>query len=74
MRIFQWAVDLWRARQRDIDLQVLWPACYRNARDIEHAKVAFFRHAMQDKAWACLGEDEVFSRVHGLTAPMRRRK
>jgi hypothetical protein len=59
-------MDWWHARQRSIDLQVLWPACKANAKDIDHAKAAFAVHAFNDRAWVCLSEEEIKRRIDAL--------
>jgi hypothetical protein len=41
----------WRARQRAIDLQILWPICKEKARSLDHARAAFAVHAFSDPAW-----------------------
>ncbi|MDA8119177.1 MAG: hypothetical protein M0Z85_03815 [Gammaproteobacteria bacterium] len=41
----------WWSRQRSIDMDILWPACKQQARDIDHARAAFAVHAFQDPAW-----------------------
>ena len=63
----RWLIDLWRQRQRAIDLRILWPACKENAADLDHAKAAFARHAFHDAAWTCLGEDEIKRRINELS-------
>ncbi len=45
----------WHARQRNIDLQILWPACKQQATDLIHARAAFAEHAYNDAAWLELG-------------------
>lgn len=47
-----WLRDWWWARQRRIDLQILWPACKEIAEDLDGARAAFFYHAVNDPAWA----------------------
>jgi hypothetical protein len=59
-------ISLWRRRQRSIDLQVLWPACKDHAQDLDQARVAFAIHAYRDKAWLCLGEDEIRRQINEL--------
>jgi hypothetical protein len=54
-----WLLDIWYARQRRLDLDLLWPACKEKAKDLDHAKVAFAFHAFHDKAWLWLGEDHI---------------
>lgn len=54
------------ARCRAIDLQILWPLCVEQARDLDHAKAAFAVHAFNDPAWMCLGDQEVTRIIDGL--------
>ncbi len=51
MSLIVWLRNLWWARQRKIDLMCLWPACVRQARDLDHARAAFAVHAFNDPAW-----------------------
>jgi hypothetical protein len=60
-------LNLWRERQRSIDLRILWPACKQNADDLDHAKAAFAMHAFHDPAWICLGDDEIKRRIDELS-------
>ena len=53
-------------RRRRIDLEILWPACKSNARDLDHAKAAFAFHAHNDPAWLALGEEEMHKRIDAL--------
>lgn len=46
-----WLLGWWWARQRKIDVQVLWPACKHNAPTLELAQQAFMMHAMQCPCW-----------------------
>ncbi len=46
-RLIKW----WRARQRQIDLDILWPACRDQAADLAAARNAFLLHVSQDSAW-----------------------
>jgi hypothetical protein len=62
----KWLMDGWRAYQRRIDLEILWPTCLRQARDIDHARAAFATHAFHDPAWLALGEDEIVRRIDRL--------
>lgn len=41
----------WNARQRRIDMDMLWPICLRGASDLDHAKAAFAYHCFNDPAW-----------------------
>lgn len=63
----------WRARQRAIDLQLLWPVCKREAlarfgeaEALDYAKAAFAVHAFHDEAWMCLGEEKVIETIEEL--------
>jgi hypothetical protein len=62
----QWLINWWRARQRQIDLEILWPACREQAPDLDHAKAAFAVHAFHDRAWLALGEAEIYRRINEL--------
>ena len=63
-----WAAILgwWRARQRRIDLAILWPQCLAGANNIEHALLAFTVHCYNDPAWLALGEDELRFQINML--------
>jgi hypothetical protein len=62
----KWLLNWWHARQRKIDLQILWPECVKHGRDLDQAKAAFAYHAFNDRAWLCLGEDEIKRRIDAL--------
>ena len=49
--MFDWLMKWWRARQRRIDMQILWPACKQVTDDLDCAKAAFFFHVARDAAW-----------------------
>jgi len=59
----------WYSRQRQIDLNILWPVCVENAPNLEHAKAAFAYHALRDPAWLALGRENVVLFVNGLKIP-----
>ena len=63
----RWLIDLWHERQRAIDLRILWPVCKNLAPDLDHAQAAFAMHAFHDKAWLCLGDDEIRRRINELS-------
>ena len=63
----RWLINLWRERQRSIDLRILWPSCKEQAVDLDHAKAAFAMHAFHDPAWICLGDDEITRRINELS-------
>ena len=58
----------WRRRQRAIDMDILWPICCANAPDLDRAKAAFATHALHDRAWQALGEEEVLRFIDRLEA------
>lgn len=64
MAIMKW----WRARQRKVDLAILWPVCVENAPDLDHAKAAFAVHAFSDPAWQDFNDDELKRFIDGLPA------
>ena len=64
--MIRWLTALWYARLRNIDMQVLWPSCLAQARDLDHAKAAFAVHAFNDPAWMFLGRDAVYRAIDGL--------
>lgn len=64
--MMRWLLGLWHARQRAVDLQILWPICREQAPDLDHAKAAFAVHAFNDEAWTFLGHDVVASFINDL--------
>jgi hypothetical protein len=65
--MIRWLIRRWHARQRTIDLDILWPSCKNLAPDLDHAKAAFAVHAYHDPAWLELGEDAIYDFIDGLT-------
>jgi hypothetical protein len=65
--MIRWLVSKWHAKQRAIDIDILWPACKEQAYDLDHARAAFAIHAFQDSAWQSLGEDELIKRIGELS-------
>jgi len=63
----KWLLNWWHARQRAIDLRILWPACKKQAPDLDHARAAFAVHAFDDPAWCCLDDEEVVRRISQLS-------
>lgn len=63
----RWLMNWWRARQRRMDLELLWPECRAVAADLDHAKAAFAMHAFHDRAWLALGDDEIKRRIDALS-------
>lgn len=64
--MMRWILNWWYARQRKIDLEILWPVCREQASDLEHAKSAFAVHAYSDTAWLVLGEAEIYRIIDTL--------
>jgi hypothetical protein len=64
--MIRWLLGFYYSRLRRIDLQVLWPACLDQTRDIEHARAVFAVHAFHDPAWLFLGGDEIIRTIDGL--------
>jgi hypothetical protein len=58
----------WHARQRRIDMDILWPICLKGANDLDHAKAAFAYHCFNDPAWQELGERDIFNFIDRLEA------
>lgn len=56
----RWLKNLWYARMRRIDLQILWPACKSKAKTLDDARAAFAVHAFHDPAWLSLGKDAIY--------------
>jgi hypothetical protein len=48
-------------------MRVLWPACKEKARDLDHARAAFARHARNDPAWLFLGEENLMRFIDELS-------
>ena len=67
--LFRAIRSLWRAHQRKIDMEILWPLCYKGANDLDHAKAAFAVHCFNDPAWRELGEVKLYSFIDNLMDP-----
>ena len=65
--MIRWLLRRWHARQRAIDVDVLWPACRDQAPDLDTARAAFAVHAYRDNAWMELGGEELARRIGELT-------
>lgn len=57
--IIRWPLRWWHARQRRIDVDILWPAMRRAAPTLPDAHAAFLMHTRLDRAWDDLSEDEI---------------
>lgn len=67
-RLLKWLCNTldFDVQRRKLDMEILWPSCVANARDLDHAKAAFAVHAFSDEAWTCLGHDEIYRIIDGL--------
>lgn len=65
--MIRWVLGLWYAHIRRIDVAVLWPSCKRETGNLDWAKAAFAVHAFRDRAWRCLGEDEICRQIDLLS-------
>jgi hypothetical protein len=66
MGVWRLILTWWHARMRRIDLEILWPTCKTQARDLDHAKAVFAVHAFHDPAWLALGEDDLIAFIDRL--------
>jgi hypothetical protein len=41
----------WRKRQRAVDMNILWPSCKNESKNLVQAKAAFYYHVINDTAW-----------------------
>ena len=64
--LFCWLRNWWWKRQRAIDMEILWPACKAQARDLDHAKAAFAVHAFNDPAWVRYYEGDLVKVIDAL--------
>lgn len=64
-----WIRRWWNRRRRRIDMDILWPTCLAQARDLDHAKAAFAVHAFNDQAWTDdFTHDEIVEFIDKLEA------
>ena len=62
----KWLMNLWYARLRKLDLQLLWPECLKQAGSLTKAKAAFASHAYNDPAWLWLGDKALYMAIEDL--------
>lgn len=66
-----WLTNHWHNKQRQIDIDILWPSCKEIAEteglSLDYAKATFASHAFNDHAWIVLGEDEIKRRIDALS-------
>lgn len=65
--MIRWLQRWWWARQRAIDMEILWPQCKRLAADLDHAKAAFAVHAFNDAAWVRHYQYDLYKVIDALT-------
>jgi hypothetical protein len=68
MGLWTLIVMWWRKRQRNLDMEILWPICLREAGSLDRAKAAFAYHCFHDPAWTSLGEDAIIDFIDRLEA------
>lgn len=66
MAVWRFILSWWHARQRRIDIDILWPICVHRANNLDHAKAAFAVHAFHDPAWLELGGNKIIAIIDGL--------
>ena len=59
----QWLRRWWHARQRKVDLNILWPQIRIRATSLEQARKAFLMFAVHDESWKCLGEEGIYQEI-----------
>jgi hypothetical protein len=62
-----WLRNWWWARQRAMDLRILWPSCKELAPNLDKAKQAFMMHAINDPAWVRHYGEKLWEAVNALT-------
>jgi len=67
MNLYRHLRSLWWARQRAIDLEILWSICKKNAPDLETARQVFIVHAINDRAWAMHYREKLWQAIQELT-------
>lgn len=61
-----WLRNWWWSRQRQMDLQILWPICKEQALNLDHAKAAFMLHAINDPAWVRYYGENLYKAIDAL--------
>jgi hypothetical protein len=52
LTLWRWLMGLWKARQREIDAQILWPSLREQASTLDQARAAFRVHMEMDPAYS----------------------
>lgn len=55
---FDFILSLWHRRQRQLDLEILWPSLRAATPDLSLAREAFLLHVSQERAWNELAAEE----------------
>jgi hypothetical protein len=66
MSVLTYVSGLWKARQRQLDIKILWPACKKQADSIEKARRVFLYHALSDSAWSVFTDQEIINIIGNL--------
>jgi hypothetical protein len=56
----------WWARQRAIDIRILWPQIKAQTATLGAAHLVFFTHATFDKAWVMEFKDQTWNEIRKL--------
>lgn len=59
--------EFWWARQRAIDIKLLWPTCKELTPDLATAHQVFMVHAANDPAWIGAFGEQTWTKVQELT-------
>ena len=66
--MWSYVVTIFHRVNRNTDMSTLWPVCKEHAKDLDHAKAAFFMHVINDPAWPYhYSEQELKEYVDKLT-------
>ena len=70
MGLASWFSGRCQRRQRQIDIEILWPTLCKNAGNTERARLAFAYHAARDPAWADLSDEDRRQIIASLANPL----
>lgn len=57
---------MWRKRQRDLDIEILWPVCKQECLCLADARRAFFYHCCMDPAWFEVEDNVIINYINEL--------
>lgn len=63
--LFKRLTGWWRARQRQTDIHILWPACLEQAKSEDQAIAVFLVHALMDSAWDGIPVSDIVTTLKG---------